>query len=265
VQSAKILRNKLATGQLTVGCIITNHLWLEFLEIAKFAGLDYVIIDAEHVDHGGTIIADACRLGRMLDFPVLLRPPRTDRESIRLAIDSGACGALLPMIETIAQLDEIRDGLWMPPRGQRRPGGHGNWWVPDFHYPTWKTEVEDDFITLMQIESPLGVANARAIAAHEITTALAVGPYDLSARLGVCWQPEDAKLQDALTQICAAAESAQKPMWMIGDGEKLAQQGHRFLCIAEPTYLLRSTLKQAVDNLRLDRGASTGVPKTFVP
>ena len=263
MKSAAILKERLRRKQLTLGIIITNHLWLELLEVSKFAGVDYVIIDQEHVQHGDELVTDACRIGRMIDFPVLVRPARTDSEAIRLTIDTGCCGLLLPMINNAAQLDEVRRGLLMPPRGERRPGGHGNWWPADFNYASWKQTVEDDVIVLAQIESPEGVANAASIAAHELTTALAVGPYDLSLRLGVCWEPDHPKLQSALTSIKAAADGAGKPMWTIGDAQKLRDAGHYFLCIAEPMYLLRATLKGMVDKLR--DGAEVTGEQAFVP
>jgi 2-keto-3-deoxy-L-rhamnonate aldolase RhmA len=154
----------------------------------------------------------------------------------------------------------------MPPRGERRPGGHGNWWVSDFNYASWKEQVEERFITLMQIESPRGVENAAAIAAQEATTALAVGPYDLSARLGVCWQPDHPQLQAALATIRSAAAGAGKPMWMIGDGVALAQQGYNFLCVAEPSNLLKAALLQMNNQIREGTKPHDGANlKAFVP
>ena len=264
MKSAKVLREKLAKGELTLGCLVTNHFWIEFLEIAKYAGFDFVIIDLEHHNHGDTVVSDACRLGRMTDFPVLIRPARTDAESVRLAMDLGPCGLMLPMIESTEQLDGVRDGIWMPPRGQRRPGGHGNWWVSDFNYKTWKSEVEDNFVILTQIESPRGVKNAMAIAQHEITTSLAVGPYDLSARLGACWEPENADLIDAVAAIRAAAKETGKPMWVIGDGQKLVSEGYNFVCVAEPSNFLKAAFKQMVSSLRAGDGGGQDV-KAFVP
>jgi len=38
------------------------------------SGLDYLIIDLEHHTHGTDAIADACAIGRRLDFPILIRP-----------------------------------------------------------------------------------------------------------------------------------------------------------------------------------------------
>jgi 4-hydroxy-2-oxoheptanedioate aldolase len=143
----------------------------------------------------------------------------------------------------------------MPPRGKRRPGGTGNRWVKDYQYKTWKEEVEDDFIVLPQIENLKGLQNVDAIAKHEITTAIAVGPYDLSANLGVCWEPQHPKLVDAIKTIKRAGEDAGKNMWMIGDAAALIPQGFTFLCIAEPVWFLEAMMKKTVEELRAGGGA----------
>lgn len=243
------LKQKLDARELTLGMMITNHLWLEMIEIAQYAGLDYVIVDLEHATHDSTLVADACRLGRMTDFPVLVRPARTERESVRLASDTGACGVLLPMIEGVEQFDETCNGLLMPLRGERRPGGHGNWWPDDFNYETWRDQVEAHWIVLPQIESPTGLANARAIAQHSMVTAMAVGPYGLSARLGVCWNFDDVQLCEALGTIREAGEAAGKTMWIIGDPAVLIEAGYHFICVAELSIFLRASLKHLVQRL----------------
>ena len=138
----------------------------------------------------------------------------------------------------------IRDAVYLKPRGRRRPGGRGNYWVSDFNYETWKSEVEDDLIILPQIESLKGLENIKIIAEDPLTTAMAVGPYDLSADLGVCFDPSAPALQDALKKIKDAAEKVNKPMWMIGDGPNLVSQGYHFICMTEPIMFLEAKLSQ---------------------
>jgi 2-keto-3-deoxy-L-rhamnonate aldolase RhmA len=140
-----------------------------------------------------------------------------------------------------------REAVLMPPRGRRRPGGWGNHWLADYQYETWRTQFEDRLIVLPQIETRRGLDNVDAIAAHELVTAIAVGPYDLSAELGCCWQPEDARLQSALARIRQAGRSAGKNMWMIGDGPTLARQGYTFICVGEPSAILGQRLAQIVE------------------
>lgn len=247
---AALLRKKLSSQESVLGILITNHLWLELIEISMESGLDYVIIDQEHFSHDCTAVADCCRLGRMTGFPVLLRPARTDAAAVRLAMDLGPCGLLLPMIESAAQLDEVRDGAWLPPRGGRRPGGHGNRWVRQFQYEDFRSGVEDDLIILPQVESPAGLENAAGIAGHALTTALAVGPYDLSCRLGCPGVPDDSRIVQAISHLRDTAQQAGKPFWMIGDGPTLRAQGHRFLCLGEPIGLLQRSLTALVGSVR---------------
>ena len=88
--------------------------------------------------------------------------------------------------------------------GKTRPGGPGNYWEGDFRYETWKAGVEDDFIVLPQIESRAGLERLDKIAAHQITTAMAIGPYDLSMELGVGAQmdhPKRGRLRRPLSAI----------------------------------------------------------------
>ncbi len=246
MKSAKLLRENIKNQTPTVGAIATFHLWIGLVEISQKAGLDYLIVDTEHQRFDDDLVANICAIGRMIDFPILIRPPSTEPTTIRLAVDKGPCGLLLPMVDNVASLEAVQEGAYMPPRGKRRPGGPGNRWVHDYQYSTWKQEVEDDLIILPQIESKEGLQNAGAIAAHPLTTALAIGPYDLSANLGVCWQPQDPVLLDAVERIRKAAAAVGKNMWMIGDGPNLRQRGFTFICISEPMLLLEESLKNLV-------------------
>jgi 2-keto-3-deoxy-L-rhamnonate aldolase RhmA len=260
VKSAQILREKINSNKLTLGVLCTYHFWFDLIEIAWRAGLDYLIIDTEHMAPSDQLLSEACPLGRLIDFPVLIRPAETEAHLVRLAADKGPCGLLLPYVTSAATLDEARHGLYMPPRGKRRPGGPGNRWVSSYDYTSWRDEQENDFIILPQIESAEGLKNAREIASHQLTTAVAIGPYDLSASLGVCWKPEDPKLQAAIQQIRDAGRAAGKNMWMIGDGPTLIKRGYTFICFAEPVSLMEATIKNQVSAMRSGQRRDDGEP-----
>ncbi|MDP6017669.1 MAG: aldolase/citrate lyase family protein [Candidatus Latescibacteria bacterium] len=245
MEGARRLRAKLAAGQITTGVLATDLLWPQLVEFLQQAEIDYLIADQEHGVHGDALVAEVCAVARQVDFPVLIRPVDTESSTIRRAVDRGPCGLLLPTVESAHQLDRVRDCIWMPPRGTRRPGGPGNYWVGDFHYETWKREVEDDFLVLPQIESRAGLERLDEIAGHEITTAMAIGPYDLSMDLGVGAQMDHPRLMEAITHIRAAAERAGKTMWRIGHGPTMVREGFHFLCIGEPMAMLKGALAQA--------------------
>jgi 4-hydroxy-2-oxoheptanedioate aldolase len=250
MKAAQILKQKINSGTPTLGVLATFHLWPGLIEIAIRAGLDYLIIDLEHLTHSHEKVAQMCATARMLDFPILIRPPQADFTQVRLAGDLGPCGMLIPYVESVADLAVVQDAIYLKPRGRRRPGGPGNRWVTDLNYEGWKTQVEDDFIILPQIESKVGLANVEAIARHPLTTAMAIGPYDLSADLGVCWQPDRPELVEAWKRIRSAATAAGKGMWVIGDAAELIKQGFTFICMGEPTAMMEGLLKQTVGHAR---------------
>lgn len=248
MKSAKILQEKIRDRNVaTTGMIVTYHFWPGAVELAMRSGMDYIIIDLEHLNHDANMVVEACAIGRRENFPVLIRPAACKFTYMRLAMDLGPCGLLVPYVETEQDMQEIQDAIYLKPRGRRRPGGRGNYWVSDFNYETWQKEVEDDLIILPQIESKVGLQNLKAIASHPITTAMAVGPYDLSADLGVCWNPKAVLLQDALSSIKVAADQVGKTMWMIGDGVELVKNGYNFICLAEPLMFLENKLKELIE------------------
>lgn len=244
------LREKLTRRELITGVLVTHHLWPELVEVSQRAGLDYLIIDAEHGVASLELIAEVCARGRHLNFPVLLRPNNNEHATLRLGIDLGPCGFLLASVESAAQLDAVEQAIHLPPRGERRPGGPGNRWVPHYRYDAWKTEIEDHFLVLPQIETRVGLANVADIASHPVTTALAMGPYDLSAELGVCGIMDAPVLKSAIGNCRKAADSAGKELWMIGNAAQYAAEGYRFLCFGEPTWMLEAAMKQNVETLR---------------
>jgi 2-keto-3-deoxy-L-rhamnonate aldolase RhmA len=250
VKSAEILRRKIQNNELILGAIATMHFWPGLVEITRAAGLDYLIIDAEHTAWDEEQVTAACAIGRMVDFPVLIRPSETRGRLVRMAADKGVCGLLLPFVESAAVLDEVRDALYMPPRGRRRTGGPVLRWVSSYQYESMRQSLEDPLIILPQIESRNGLANVDEIARHQLTTAVAVGPYDLSANLGVCWEPDSPELQQAIERVQAAARAAGKRMWMVGDSAEFIQRGFNFLCIADPVDLCEQAMAAQASALR---------------
>lgn len=241
------IREKLERRELTTGLLAIDHVWIDLVEVCVRAGLDYLIIDMEHGPASTETVSDVCATGRRMNFPVLIRPRSNDYATIRHTIDLGPCGFLLASVESAADLNAVADAVWMPPRGRRRPGGTGNRWVTDYFVETWQQTVEQQLIMLPQIETRRGLANVAEIAAHPLTTALAVGPYDLSAELGVCGQMDAPPLRDALATILGAAEAAGKPGWMIsGNVDNLIREGWYFVCVGEPTSILETALRRTV-------------------
>jgi len=246
---AQRIRDKFARQELVTGVLATNHVWPGLIELCQQAEVDYLIVDQEHGPYHDGIAAEICRIGRLTDFAVLVRTISTQYDVVRRAMDMGPCGLMFPCVDDTAALDEARDAIWMPPRGRRRPGGPANAWLEDYQLESFR-QAEDAFLVLPQVESRTGLANAKAIAAHDIVTAMAIGPYDLSGSLGCLADMDHPDFLSAFTELRSAADAVNKPMWMIGDGQRWVKEGIRLICFCEPTMLLGQALSQAVSQMR---------------
>lgn len=247
---AKQLKEKLAAGETVVGVMATDHVWPMLVEICQRGGLDYLVVDREHGPHSDELVAQVCQVARLADFPVLMRTVSCEMSELRRAVDLGPCGIILPAVESTEQMDAARDALWMPPRGKRRPGGVGNQWMRNFHYETWRDEFEEHFIVVPQIETKLGVENATTIASHPLTTALGLGPYDLSADLGCCWNPDHADHRAAIASVRVSAVAANKRLWMHTDPDRPSDEGDTFLWVGEVSGILRQSFSSFSDRLK---------------
>ena len=248
------LKEKLATGLPVVGVMATDHVWPLLVEICQKGGIDYLVIDREHGYHTDDVVAHVCQVARLAGFPVLMRTVSCEMSELRRAVDLGPCGLLLPCIESTGQLDTVRDAVLMPPRGKRRPGGMGNYWMKDFNYPTWRDDFEEHFVVIPQIETRVGVENVDAIVNHPLVTAVGLGPYDLSADLGCCWDPDNAKHKAAIGRIREAADGAGKKVWIGCDGPRLSAEGYTFLWVGTVSSLLVNGFATAIE--AINRGES---------
>ena len=246
LSSAISLKEKLASGNPVVGVMAVEHVWPMLVELCRDGGLDYLVIDCEHGCHTDEQVAHACQIGRLMGFPVLVRTISCELSVIGRTVDLGPCGLIVPCVETTQQLDQVRDGVLMPPRGKRRPGAYGNFWMKDFQYATWRDELEQHFIVIPQIESRIGLENLNEIAAHPLVTALGGGPYDLWVDLGIGWDPESPDHKASILRIREADDAVGKKVWMGCNVPALLAEGYTFVWMGSESSVLRDGFAQAI-------------------
>jgi 2-keto-3-deoxy-L-rhamnonate aldolase RhmA len=88
--------------------------------------------------------------------------------------------------------------------------------MKDFQYETWRDEFEQSLIVIPQIETQVGVENIDSIAVHPLTTAVGLGPYDLSADFGCCWDPDNADYKRAIQTIREASANCSSESFSSG-------------------------------------------------
>jgi 4-hydroxy-2-oxoheptanedioate aldolase len=217
------------------------------------AGFDWLTLDMEHspIDwaQAGAVFAGIAEAGCV----PLCRVPEGNHFYIKRALDAGAFGIVVPMVDTVEQAMRAIAAAKYPPTGNRSLGGG----LHALNFDTTSTEyfrkANDEILVVLQTESPTGIKNAEEIYALPGCDAIFVGPVDLRANMRKPGGPEatDAELDAALAQVVAAGKKTGTPTGMHTMDTRTAlaraEQGMQFIAIGSE---LRFMTQKAQEVLR---------------
>ena len=250
--SARAFKARLGAPRTLAGTFMKTPA-IDVLEVLILAGLDFVVLDAEHAPFDRSAISACCAVARARDVPLLVRPAAATPEAVLSALDAGATGILAPHVvdaEGAAQL--ARSARFGPGgrgfAGSSRWAGYGTQSMGDL-----LDRSAAETVVIAQIEDAEAVAAAGAIAATDGIDGLFLGPADLSVAYGQRDQSSDA-LARAMAQVGAAAREAGVAYWTWVPGADRAAEiaGHGFTgyCIASDHAWMLAGARAAAAALR---------------
>lgn len=147
-------------------------------------GVDFLLVDGEHAP----IPPDA--LGAILPglelhgMPALYRVRWNRDELIKGALDAGASGLMVPMVNSVAEARAAVAAAKYPPMGKR---GIGAWRASNYYldHAEYMAKANADIAVVLQIETREALAAIDEIAAVPGVDALYIGPGDLALSLGI--------------------------------------------------------------------------------
>jgi 4-hydroxy-2-oxoheptanedioate aldolase len=232
-------------------------------EICAGAGLDWLLIDAEHSPNGlESILA---QLQAVHGYPVhpVVRPPVNDTVLIKQYLDLGVQNLLIPMVNSAAEAEAAVAATRYPPHGVRGVGSalaRASRWnrVPDY-----LARASDTVSVTVQIESEAAVAAVENILAVDGVDAIFLGPSDLAASLGLLGQQEHPRVRAAVEHCLAAAKAAGKPAGVNAFNPATARAylaaGAAFVLVgADVSILARGSEALAADYIPPDAVAEPG-------
>lgn len=214
-------------------------------EVLGGAGYDALIIDHEHTPGGIETAVHQMRAIRAAGAStILLRLPGFDPDYIKLALDCGAEGLLLPDARTAAQVEAFVAACHYPPRGRR--GAHftvsraARWGAAAAQYPQ---QYQRELVLAAMIESEQGVDEIAAMSRISGLSMLFMGPLDLSASIGRMGAWED----PAVVGLLARAERAVLDGGLVLGGAlvpgdtagRAFERGYRFVTTGSDVAMLR--------------------------
>jgi len=218
-------------------------------ELCAGAGFDWLLLDAEHGPNDlRSLLAQLQAVAPYETHPVV-RPPVGDTNLIKQILEIGAQTLLIPMVETAEQAASLVAATQYPPRGVRGVGsvlGRSSRWN---RMPKYLKQAGDEMCLLVQIETPRGVENLKAIAGVPGVDGVFIGPADLSASMGHLGDMTHPEVLAIIERCIGEIRTANKAAGILMGDERLVQRylelGCTFIAVGADAMLL----SQAADRL----------------
>jgi len=234
-------------GDVTLGawCMMPGALGVE---IVAGQGFDWVVIDMQHGCMG---YDDALAMIRAADgagaCPVV-RVTVNEPGLIGRALDSGALGIIVPMVNCAADARRAVDACLYPPLGVRSLGPVR---VALRDGPEYSLAANGRIAVIPMIETADALANVDEIAATPGVSALFVGPFDLSLSLGLPPGDNDGspEFDDALRRVLSACGQFGLAAAVFSNPRVAPlriEQGFQMISVTMDTLALASTTKASL-------------------
>lgn len=222
-------------------------------------GFDWLVVDMEHSAQNPVLMGDmVATIADAGTCAPIVRVPTNSVEWFKWALDAGAWGVVVPMVNTREEAQRAVEFSKYPPLGTRSIGGaFGPYGFGITDWPDYARTANNEIIVIVQIESALALENLGSILSVPGIDVAFVGPNDLHAQLGLTPSSDGAEpeFMDALERIKAGARQHHVALGIFSsNGEAAAERVRQGFQMISVTTDVSSMIAQATRNLRVARG-----------
>lgn len=189
----------------------------------------------------------------------LCRVPRGTHDWIKRALDSGAHGIVVPMVNTVEEAKLAIAAAKYPPIGNRSIGGGLHALNFEATAGDYYKHANDEILVILQTESPEGVENAEAIYSLPGVDAIFVGPNDLTFQMrgpdGKDPTPDE--LEKMLQRVLAAGKKVGTPVGLhvltVEAAKQRIAEGWQFLAVGSELRFMTAEAQRTTAGLDLKR------------
>jgi 2-keto-3-deoxy-L-rhamnonate aldolase RhmA len=252
------VKEKLRRGEPALGA------WLSLpsvpaARIMARLGFDWLVVDMEHTAQTPVVMADMVAIiaDSGLCAPIV-RVPSNSVEWFKWALDAGAWGVVVPMVNTREEVLRAIEFAKYPPVGSRSIGGaFGPYGFGITNWPEYARLANDETLVIVQIESRQGLEHVEDILSTPGIDVAFIGPNDLHAQLGMTPNSDgtEPEFMQAVERIQAAARRNSIALGIFSsNGEAAIARMHQGFQLISVTTDISSMITEATRSLRVAHG-----------
>lgn len=217
------------------------------------AGFDWLCLDTQHGRCTQADLGELVPAAAVASTRVLVRVEANTDAAIGRALDAGASGVVVPMVDSVEQARSAAAACRYPPRGRRSWGPLA---LTLDQEPPSAGAADAATVCAVMVETPRALAEVERLADVDGVDALFVGPFDLSLALGTDLETllQDHSPDAALPRVVRACRGAGITAGAFAGTPQRAAQLHRFgftmVAVATDTGLLAGAARTAAADAR---------------
>ncbi|WP_252312215.1 HpcH/HpaI aldolase/citrate lyase family protein [Sinobaca sp. H24] len=237
------VKEKIQNQELTQGAI-TSLYSPALVEMLGYAGYEFIVIDDEHGAYSGSEMEDMIRTSQLAGIVPIVRVSY-DASSIQKALDRGAFGIQVPMVNTVEDAERAVSLAKYPPRGSRgtafsmRAAGFGF-----LNNGQFMDDSDDNILVTVQIETVEAVKHFKEIMSVPGVDMAFLGPTDLSVNMGYKKNIGGPEVQETLDSLYQQAEEMNVPIGTIATSQAetkaVAEKGAVFVSLVVTTLIKKA-------------------------
>jgi 4-hydroxy-2-oxoheptanedioate aldolase len=248
------LRQRWQAGEATFGawCTIPSA-WTA--EVAARSGHDWVVVDTQHGLIGYDVMLPMLQAISAAGVPSFVRVPWNEPGAIMKALDAGAGGVIVPMVNSVKEAEAVVGACRYPPKGYRSMG------------PVRARVVDEDWrqpLCVVMVETVQAVSLVDEILSVPGIDAVFVGPNDLAVSAGVesSYEGRDPGHRRMIEKVARSAKEHGVISGIMCGTAEVAKQwrdaGYQMLALDSDTRLLTTATEQLAEHAKKLAGGTAG-------
>jgi 2-keto-3-deoxy-L-rhamnonate aldolase RhmA len=252
------VKRVLAGGGTALGTMIFEFATTGIARIVARSGADFVVFDLEHTGWSTETLRSLFATCGGTDLVAVARVPATQYHLIAGALDVGAMGIMVPMVESEEQARLVAQSAKYPPVGRRGAAfgvAHDDYSSGDVAEKIRSANAEG--LLIAQIETVAGLEQVERIAAVDGIDVVWIGQFDLTNSLGIPADFEHPTYLAAVDRVLNACRQHGKAAgFMVTSPEEACaklNQGFRCLAYWGDLWIYQQALSTALDRIRSEQ------------
>ena len=228
----------------------------ELSELLSLVGFDWFFIDMEH---GAVSISEAQRMLQAVkgDCNAIIRVAHNSPILIKQALDIGADGIIVPLVNSADEARQAVESAYYPPRGKRSVGiarAHAY----GLHFMDYIQQANQSIALIIQIEHQNAVKNLDEILTVDGIDGIFIGPYDLSGSMNRLGDVFSAAVQEAIEEVKVKCAQQGMPVGLFMQSstgiEAELSSGTKFLAVGTDTFFVWTGAQKVIEAFKARLG-----------